>query len=55
MVNTTIYVIYRDPRDSTCKVGGLTMQETYSGGGTYGAPYVDGISDIKQIDCAAIK
>jgi len=55
MVNTTIYVMYKDPRDSTCKVGGLTMQETYSGAGTYGEPYVDGISDIKLIDCAVIK
>jgi hypothetical protein len=55
MVVPYIYVIYSDPRDSTCKVGALYMRESYAGAGTYGEPYLGGIRDIKQIDCAVVK
>lgn len=55
MFNSTIYIIYKDPKDNACNVGGLTMQEDYSGAGTYGEPYLSGISDVKLIDCSAVK
>jgi len=54
-VNTTIYVIYKEAKDNSCQVGGFTLQEDYSGAGTYGEPYLSGISDIKYIDCAVVK
>jgi hypothetical protein len=50
-----IYVIYKDPKDNSCQVGALYMRESYSGAGTYGAPYLGGIRDVRYIDCAAIK
>jgi hypothetical protein len=52
---SAIYIIYRDPKDSQCKVGYLEMHEPYAGGGTYAAPQLSGISDVKYIDCAAVK
>lgn len=55
MVKPYIYVIYKDPNDSSCQVGALYMRESYSGAGTYGAPYLGGIRDIQYIDCAAVK
>ncbi|MFN0141201.1 MAG: hypothetical protein ACKVQW_14070 [Pyrinomonadaceae bacterium] len=55
MVKPYIYVIYRDAKDNSCQVGALYMRESYSGAGTYGAPYLGGIRDIQYIDCAAVK
>lgn len=55
MAKPYIYVIYRDPKDSSCQVGAVYMREGYSGGGTFGAPYLGGIRDVRHIDCAAIK
>ncbi|MCW5957606.1 MAG: hypothetical protein KIT61_13565 [Pyrinomonadaceae bacterium] len=55
MVSPYIYVIYKDPKDNSCQVGAVYMRESYSGAGTYGAPYLGGIRDIQYIDCAAVK
>ena len=55
MVKPYIYVIYKDAKDNSCQVGALYMRESYSGAGTYGAPYLGGIRDIQYIDCAAVK
>ncbi len=55
MVKPYIYVIYKDPKDNSCQVGALYMRENYSGGGTFGSPYLGGIRDIQYIDCAAVK
>ena len=50
-----IYIMYKDPRDNACKIGYLEMRQSYAGGGTYGAPYLGGISDVKDIDCAVVR
>lgn len=55
MVVPYIYIIYKDPKDSSCQLGALYMREPYSGAGTYGEPYLGGIRDVQYIDCAAIK
>jgi hypothetical protein len=55
MVKPYIYIIYKDAKDNSCQVGALYMRESYSGAGTYGAPYLGGIRDIRYIDCAAVK
>lgn len=55
MVKPYIYIIYKDPKDNLCNVGALYMRESYSGAGTYGAPYLGGIRDVQQIDCAVVK
>ncbi len=55
MAKPYIYVIYKDPKDNSCQVGALYMRESYSGAGTYGAPYLGGIRDVQYIDCAAVK
>ncbi|HEV7699587.1 MAG TPA: hypothetical protein VGO43_05115 [Pyrinomonadaceae bacterium] len=55
MVKPYIYVIYKDPKDNSCQVGALYMRESYSGAGTYGAPYLGGIRDVQYIDCSVIK
>ncbi|MEO7660692.1 MAG: hypothetical protein ABIV48_13845 [Pyrinomonadaceae bacterium] len=55
MVKPYIYIIYRDPKDNLCNVGALYMRESYSGAGTYGAPYLGGIRDVQQIDCAVVR
>ena len=55
MVVPYIYVIYKDPKDNSCQVGALYMREPYSGGGTYGQPYLGGIRDVQYIDCAVVK
>ena len=55
MVKPYIYIIYKDPKDSSCQVGALYMRESYSGAGTYGAPYLGGIRDVQYIDCAVVK
>lgn len=52
---SAIYIIYKDPKDSTCQLGYLEMSEPYAGGGTYSTPELHGISDVKYIDCAAVK
>lgn len=55
MVKPYIYVLYKDPKDSSCQIGALYMRESYSGAGTYGAPYLGGIRDVQYIDCAVVK
>ena len=55
MIKPYIYIIYKDPKETACNVGALYMRESYSGAGTYGAPYLGGIRDVKYIDCAAVK
>jgi hypothetical protein len=55
MVKPYIYIIYKDPKDNSCQVGALYMRESYSGAGTYGAPYLGGIRDVQYIDCAVVK
>ncbi|MFN2501600.1 MAG: hypothetical protein ABR530_06275 [Pyrinomonadaceae bacterium] len=55
MVKPYIYIIYKDPKDNSCQLGALYMRESYSGAGTYGAPYLGGIRDVQYIDCAAVK
>jgi hypothetical protein len=55
MVSPYIYIIYRDPKDNSCQLGALYMRESYSGAGTYGAPYLGGIRDVQYIDCSAVK
>jgi hypothetical protein len=55
MAKPYIYVIYKDPKDNSCQVGALYMRESYSGAGTYGAPYLGGIRDVQYIDCAVVK
>lgn len=55
MVKPYIYVIYKDPKDNSCQVGALYMRESYSGAGSYGAPYLGGIRDVQYIDCAVVK
>lgn len=52
---SAIYVIYRNPKDSTCQLGYLELSEPYAGGGTYGQAELHGISDVKYIDCAVVK
>jgi hypothetical protein len=55
MVVPYIYVLYKDAKDNSCQIGALYMREKYSGGGTYGEPYLGGIRDIQYIDCSAVK
>ena len=56
MVSPYIYIIYKDPKEpDICQFGALYMRESYSGAGTYGAPYLGGIREVQQIDCAAVK
>jgi hypothetical protein len=55
MVSPYIYIIYSDPKDNSCSLGALYMRESYSGAGTYGAPYLGGIRDVQLIDCAVVK
>jgi len=55
MAKPYIYIIYKDPKDNSCQVGALYMRESYSGAGTYGAPYLGGIREVQYIDCAAVK
>ena len=55
MVKPYIYIIYKDPKDNTCSTGALYMRENYAGGGTYGGPYLGGIRDVREIDCAVVK
>jgi hypothetical protein len=55
MVKPYIYVIYKEAKDNSCQVGALYMRESYSGAGTYGAPYLGGIRDVQYIDCAAVR
>ncbi len=55
MVKPYIYILYKDPKDNSCQVGALYMRESYSGAGTYGAPYLGGIRDVQYIDCAVVK
>lgn len=50
-----IYILYRDPKENSCNIGALYMRESYSGAGTYGAPYLGGIRDVQYIDCAVVK
>jgi hypothetical protein len=54
-VTSAIYVIYKDPKDNACKLGYVEMIENYAGGGTYSAPHLTGISDVKLIECSVIK
>lgn len=55
MVVPYIYVLYKEPKDNSCQIGALYMRESYSGGGTFGEPYLGGIRDIQYIDCAAVR
>ena len=55
MVKPYIYVMYKDPKDSSCQVGALYMRESYSGAGTYRAPYLGGIRNVQYIDCSVVK
>lgn len=55
MVVPYIYVLYRDPKENSCNIGALYMRESYSGAGTYGAPYLGGIRDVQYIDCAVVR
>jgi len=55
MVSPYIYSIYSDPKDNTCQFGALYMRESYSGAGTYGQPYLGGIREVQQIDCAVVR
>ncbi len=56
MVSPYIYIIYKDPKNpEACNFGALYMRESYSGAGTYGAPYLGGIREVQLIDCAVIK
>lgn len=55
MVVPYIYIIYKDAKDNSCQLGALYMRESYSGGGTYGEPYLGGIRDVQYIDCSAVK
>lgn len=50
-----IYILYKDPKDNACKIGFLEMREDYSGAGTYGEPYLKGINDVQDIDCAVVR
>jgi hypothetical protein len=52
---SAIYIIYKDPKENSCQIGYLEMHEPYAGGGTYSAPVLNGISDVRQIDCAVVK
>ena len=54
-MTSAIYIIYRDPKENACQLGYLEMHEPYAGGGTYSAPVLSGISDVKYIDCAVVK
>ncbi len=54
-MTSAIYIIYKDPKDNSCQLGFLEMIEDYGGGGTYGAPYLTGIREVKYIDCSAVK
>lgn len=54
-MTSAIYIIYKDPKDSSCQLGFLEMQEPYSGGGTYSGPVLSGIREVKYIDCAMVK
>ncbi|MEP6944967.1 MAG: hypothetical protein ABJA02_03555 [Acidobacteriota bacterium] len=55
MVVPYIYIIYKDPKDSSCQLGALYMRESYSGAGTYGEAYLGGIREVQYIDCSAVK
>ena len=55
MVVPYIYVLYKEAKDNSCQIGAVYMRESYSGGGTYGEPYLGGIRDIQYIDCAVVK
>jgi hypothetical protein len=50
-----IYILYKDPKDNACKMGYLEMRQDYAGAGTYGEAYLRGISDVQDIDCAAVR
>ena len=50
-----IYILYKDPKDNSCKIGYLEMRQDYAGAGTYGEAYLGGISDVKDIDCAVVR
>ena len=54
-MTSAIYIIYREPKDSSCQIGYLEMHEPYAGGGTYSEAVLSGISEVKYIDCAAVK
>jgi hypothetical protein len=54
-VTSAIYIIYKDPKDNSCQIGYLEMHEPYAGGGTYSEPVLNGISDVKYIDCSAVR
>ncbi len=54
-VTSAIYIIYKDSKDNACKLGFLEMYEDYGGGGTYGAPYLNGVREVQYIDCAVVK
>jgi hypothetical protein len=54
-VTSAIYIIYKDPKDDACKLGYLEMIENYAGGGTYAAPHLTGISDVRHIECSVVK
>jgi hypothetical protein len=50
-----IYIIYKDPKESSCNIGALYMRQPYAGAGTYGEPFLGGIRDVEYIDCAVVK
>jgi hypothetical protein len=52
---SAIYIIYKDPKENSCQIGYLEMHEPYAGGGTYSGPVLNGISDVKYIDCAVVR
>jgi hypothetical protein len=52
---SAIYIIYRDPKENGCKMGYLEFYEPYAGGGTYSQGVLNGISDVKSIDCAVVR
>jgi hypothetical protein len=50
-----IYIIYKDPKESSCNIGALYMRQPYAGAGTYGEPFLGGIRDVEYIDCSVVK
>ena len=50
-----IYIIYKDPKESSCNIGALYMRQPYAGAGTYGEAFLGGIRDVEYIDCAVVK
>ncbi|MFT3980423.1 MAG: hypothetical protein QM687_08140 [Ferruginibacter sp.] len=52
-LNAEAWTLYKD-ENGRCRFAAVLIDENYAGGGTYGSPYISGLSG-EFIDCSAIK